>query len=470
MISQEKLDFWVKNNLNVLMFGEKGVGKTHLALETFKRHKLKYKYFSAPTLDPFLDWIGVPREKKLENGKSYLDFIQPREFAEDDVECIFIDEISRAHYKIKNAVLEMLQFKSVNGRKFNNLRFIWAAMNPPDSNRRYQVEELDDAQWDRFQVHVHLDYKPDAKFFIGKFGDKGKAAIEWWNNIDEKLKYLVSPRRLEYVLNHNLIGGDLRDILSKEVNVTELTKLLGAGPIVDKLKKILSKNDTEEGKRLVGDNNLFSVAEKHILSDEKYINFFFPLLEDEKLVTLFGLNNQKINSFFVANVSIEKDSGKEDEGRYIQIMREIIKANTNSGLVRKAKDNLRAYGISELKKPLNLNEKMQKAQELASKVNKKNETVKKQLYNDIKELYLHSYHSTDQHNAETMLANLIILSDNLTNDEIINNYRELSSISIELRGLIKKPVALYKDFGFTSETLRVKMERMEELEKELMPF
>lgn len=470
MITPEKLDFWIKNNINVLMIGEKGVGKTHLAIEAFKRNGLRFKYFSGPTLDPYVDVIGIPFRNNDSNGNPYLDFILPRELANDEVDCIFIDEISRAHYKVKNAVLELIQFRSVNGRKFNNLRFIWAAMNPPDSNRRYQVEELDDAHWDRFDVHTTIEYKPDSKFFIGKFGDKGKAAIEWWNNIDDKLKYLVSPRRLEKALNYNAIGGDLRDILSKEVNVTELSKMLGTGPIIDRLKKIVADNNVEEGKKLVKDSNLYSVAERHIIAEEKYINFFLPLLGDEKLLTLLSVNNTKIGFFFSENVAKEKDGGMSDIGKYTQFMRDIIKANTNTGLVAKSKKILDGHGVPHVKKPDNLNEKMQRVQELAGKVNKKNDAIKKQMYNDLKELYLHSYHSTDQHNAETMLANLLKLSENLNNDEIIDSYKELPSISIELRGLIKKPVALYKDFGFTSDTLRIKMERMEEIEKEMVPF
>ncbi len=55
-------DFWVQNNLNVLFRGRAGVGKTAVVIETFNRHKLKWKYFSASTLDPWVDFVGVPKE------------------------------------------------------------------------------------------------------------------------------------------------------------------------------------------------------------------------------------------------------------------------------------------------------------------------------------------------------------------------------------------------------------------------
>lgn len=463
MITPEKLDFWIKNNLNVLMIGEKGVGKTHLTVDAFKRNNLRFKYFSAPTLDPYVDLIGIPREKRDSQGNSFLEFIQPRELANDEIDCIFIDEISRAHYKVKNAILELIQFKSVNGRKFNNLRFVWAAMNPPDSGRRYQVEELDDAQWDRFQVHVNLEYKPDAKFFIGKFGEKGKAAIEWWNNIDKKLNYLVSPRRLEYALEYNLIGGDLRDILPKEVNVSELNRLLGTGPVLDRLKKIVNDNDKVEAEKLVKDSNMYAVAEKYIIADEKYINLFLPYLSDEKIVTLYGLNNQKISQFFYDQVNKENESGKVDSGRFVQILRDIIKAKTNAGLVKKASDLLRGQGISEVKKPDNLNEVMQKTQELANKKLIKEEE-KQTIYDNIRTLYVNNYQSGDKHNAESMQDVIIKLCAKLNDKNILDKYKELPDISVALTNLIKSPESLIKQFSHTKESLATFEKRMKDFE------
>ena len=40
------------------------------------------------------------------------------------------DELNRAKPKVRNAVMELIQFRSINGIKFNNLRMIWAAINP----------------------------------------------------------------------------------------------------------------------------------------------------------------------------------------------------------------------------------------------------------------------------------------------------------------------------------------------------
>ena len=65
-------------------------------------------------------------KKTDDNGNSYLDLVRPQEFQDDEVEAIFMDEFSR-HKKVRNAVMELIQFKSINGRKFKNLKIVWAA-------------------------------------------------------------------------------------------------------------------------------------------------------------------------------------------------------------------------------------------------------------------------------------------------------------------------------------------------------
>ena len=78
-ITNNKLDFWLKKNKNVLLIGNHGVGKTSIVMDGFER-----------------------------NG-------------------IFMDEYNRTNPKVRNALMELIQFKSINGRKFPNLKVVWAA-------------------------------------------------------------------------------------------------------------------------------------------------------------------------------------------------------------------------------------------------------------------------------------------------------------------------------------------------------
>jgi hypothetical protein len=81
MLRDEKLDFWLKNGFNVLFVGKHGVGKTAMIKECFTRNGLvlgeTFLYFSAATLDPWVDLVGVPKERVSEDGTPYLDLVRP---------------------------------------------------------------------------------------------------------------------------------------------------------------------------------------------------------------------------------------------------------------------------------------------------------------------------------------------------------------------------------------------------------
>ena len=72
------------------------------------------------------------------------------------------DELNRAHLRVLNAVLEIIQFKSINGELLPNLKMVWAAINPPESD--YQVEDLDPALVGRFHMYVKIKAFLDMDF------------------------------------------------------------------------------------------------------------------------------------------------------------------------------------------------------------------------------------------------------------------------------------------------------------------
>ena len=289
LIPESKLDFWIQNNLNVILRGKHGAGKTASILSSFKKHGLKYKYFSAATMDPWVDFVGVPKETTDENGNLYLGFIRPKEFQDDEVEAIFFDEFNRAKAPVRNAVMELLQFKSINGKKLNNLRFVWAAINPEkdeneedESQLEYDVEKLDPAQLDRFHVIYDVPYKPDKTYFFEKYGStQGAAALEWWNALPAKIKDRISPRRLDYALTMNELGGDIADVLDKESNPSKLSMLLQLGSVASNLKKIIETNDTDQAERLFSNINFVKNAFPILKKNSKYLDFFWKFIHAE---------------------------------------------------------------------------------------------------------------------------------------------------------------------------------------------
>jgi hypothetical protein len=330
MITDAKLKFWIDNNLNVLFVGQHGVGKTARVKEAFDNAGLKWLYFSAATLDPWVDFIGIPKEATDEKGNKYIELIRPRPFAEDNVEAIFLDEFNRSPKKVRNAVMELLQFKSINGKRFNNLRIVWAAINPDDTKvegtdeLEYDVERLDPAQKDRFEVQVDVPYKPDKGYFLKKFGeDLCENAIDWWNDLEQKAKQCVSPRRLDYALNVYVKGGDIRDVLPVNVNVSKLITELKNGSYVKLMKAVFAQNNVDDGKKFMANRNNYDNTIARILKSEDMVRFFVPCIKEEDLVNLMA-NEKKVYEHVVDNYNT-----------YEQTIKNILDVNGTTKLAKK---------------------------------------------------------------------------------------------------------------------------------------
>jgi len=192
---------------NVLLVGGHGTGKTSLIQRVAERAGLKmgetFVYLSGATLDPWVDFVGVPRPEG-----DYLKFYRPKYMDPEKVELLVIDEINRSQQKVRNACMEMAQFKTVNGVHFPRLRAVWACGNPADPEAGYtDVEAIDVALADRFHLSFRLPSDPDRLHFCSVFGeDRGSAAVEWWKSISLESKRKVSPRRLEYAVHMVAMG------------------------------------------------------------------------------------------------------------------------------------------------------------------------------------------------------------------------------------------------------------------------
>lgn len=284
MVRDENLDFWVQNNYNVLFVGHAGVGKTSIVTAAFKRNNLNHRYFSASTMDPWVDLVGVPKERIDEDGNAYLDLIRPRGL--DQVEAIFFDEFNRSNKKVRNACMELLQFKTINGRPFPNLKIIWAAINP-DEDDTYDVEKLDPAQKDRFQIYVDIPYKADRVYFASKYGQEtSRSAISWWEELPDEVRQVVSPRRLDYALDVFSKNGDIRFVLPEESNVSKLLTTLKHGPIIDVLERLYKQGDREEAKKWLASENNYQASIDYIKKSKPKSQFFLPLVNAERLSTL----------------------------------------------------------------------------------------------------------------------------------------------------------------------------------------
>ena len=331
MISQAKLEFWIKHGYNVLFNGRHGVGKTAIITQAFDQANLRWKYFSAATMDPWVDFIGIPKERVTEDGVPYIDLVRPLEFQLDQVEALFFDEINRANKKVRNAVMELIQFKSINGKKFNNLKIIWAAVNPEDEDE-YDVERLDPAQRDRFHVALDIPYKPDLPYFTKTYGEEmARAAISWWNELPAEMQSACSPRRLDYALDILSKQGDVRDVLPPKANVSKLLTVIKTGPVADRLKQLMEADNKEEARKFVTTENTYAAAIGYIVGNTAFRNFFLPMMSDEKISSLIA-SEEAVCDWVIDHVDTQESLRA--------IISEILTADQNKPLVKKLKQNL----------------------------------------------------------------------------------------------------------------------------------
>lgn len=316
MNTLNKLQFYFKNKKNVLLSGPHGVGKTSIVKEVFESNGLVMGQdcliFSAATMDPWTDLIGIPYPVKS-NNETEVKYLKPSHIDESKIQAIFFDEYNRSHKKIRNAVMELIQFKSINGRKFENLKVVWAAINPDDhESHTYDVEPLDPAQKDRFHIHIKIENELSREFFIKKFGSTWTdSAFDWWSNLPEKIKEHVSPRRLEYALEIYSIDGDVKDVLPESSLPSKLAQALSQGSPKQKFIKIIDSNNGKHLKEFLKDfSNVHSIMDI-LENNEDVAKKCMPHIPAEAMVNLVS-RSYKIRKFIENRISEIKQIPNEE--------------------------------------------------------------------------------------------------------------------------------------------------------------
>ncbi len=242
--------------------------------------------------------------------------------------------VHNSHKKVRNAVMELIQFKSINGKVFSNLKVVWAAVNPGGDDG-YDVDEIDPAQLDRFHITVDVPYAPDQQWFADRFGfHTAKHALAWWHGLPDLEKDKVSPRRLEYALTMWCAGGDLRDVVPASANVGKLTQLLAADILpTERLQQFYLARNAAEAEAFLANENNYAACTEYILGNAQRANFFLPLLTKERLSTLAATHMKVCNRMCAQAVSVPK---------YAETLDAIVKANQNYKLARYVRRKLEA--------------------------------------------------------------------------------------------------------------------------------
>ena len=136
----------------VLLIGPHGAAKTALVRRLAGELGLRFwAYDSSKAL--FEDVIGFPNPKSLAGG--VVDYV-PTPLSVWDKEFLLLDEISRASPAMQNKWLELVRSRRIMGREDSALRYVFAAMNPPEY---LGANPLDEALAGRFAFVIPV---PDA--------------------------------------------------------------------------------------------------------------------------------------------------------------------------------------------------------------------------------------------------------------------------------------------------------------------
>lgn len=306
-INDELLDY-AQAQYNVLLKGVKGIGKTAIIRQVFNylygTEGEDWVMLNAATLDPYTQLIGIPF--KDEKNEGTIEFLTPS-YMGKNLKALFIDEINRAPtMHIQNALLELVQFKSINGKKFPNLQVVWAAYNPVGTSMG--VDEILEPLVDRFEIkNFELPFALNDEV-LGKKYPFYVAFKDWWNGLktaDASVHSEISPRNLDQMMDH----------YQRFNNVERLRRV----STVDSLNlATLSENIRKfETKFFLGDLSAKTEDEKYAFWDIDNCHKYVPLLLSDKV--LFDDLIQYVNADFVTTeISKETDIGKKIKAKSVR--------------------------------------------------------------------------------------------------------------------------------------------------------
>lgn len=143
----------------LLLIGPHGTAKTLLVERLSEALGLSFRHYNASLIN-YDDLVGIPIP---EEGQDQLRFVTTPG-AIWDAEFVFFDEISRCRPDLQNKLFPIIHERRVIGMRLGELRYRWAAMNPPSpdnpdfdtpaSSYYLGSEPLDPALTDRFPFIV----------------------------------------------------------------------------------------------------------------------------------------------------------------------------------------------------------------------------------------------------------------------------------------------------------------------------
>ena len=290
-----KFKFWNDHKKNCLFYGRTGVGKTEIILESLEKFGLKYGESVAYYSTHNNDFVGDPTK----------------------AEVILFDDLNDP--QAQKAAHEVASLKVWKGVPVT--AYVWGAYKITNENEESEVPIAGN-----FEVIVQIPNTLNKEWFVEQFGERiANSASEWWDELKEKEKSLVSPKMLAAALRMFKDRGDIRDVLPMQCNATKLIGLINTGPVKERLEELHQKNDPEASRAFLSNENSLAAAMKYIVKSQPLMDMFLPLIPKSRLAT-FMWEDDRVFRHVLEN---SKDL------YYSGLCKEILEANVSSSLCKK---------------------------------------------------------------------------------------------------------------------------------------
>ncbi len=132
----EMADFAIESGANIVTFGAAGIGKTEIFMQRSLAAHRRFIYLNLSVIEA-PDLMGL-MERTAEGKTRYcipdkFRRVSERKDERDDGDVLIVDELDKARPELQNPMLELFQYRSVNGEKLN-IKAVMATGNLPDEN------------------------------------------------------------------------------------------------------------------------------------------------------------------------------------------------------------------------------------------------------------------------------------------------------------------------------------------------
>lgn len=140
-INQSKLlelyRFGTKSGNNIIVFGPGGVGKTEMAKQVAQEENIPVRYLNLSVLES-PDLVGLPKMSGQSNKTIYAtpEFLPLK--GEGKPIILLVDELDKAKDEVESPMLELFQFRSINGKPIN-IKSIIATGNLPKEKAKSKL-------------------------------------------------------------------------------------------------------------------------------------------------------------------------------------------------------------------------------------------------------------------------------------------------------------------------------------------